>query len=333
MEKIGKIPVVLFVFKRKDTLDAIVERIKTYAPQRVYLIADGPRNLEEERLVSSCRQHVEKLIDWPCEIIKNYSDKNRGVYKNIGEGALWVFEREEKAIFLEDDNLPESSFFWFCESMLDRYEKAERVLWIMGSNYLGKAIFENNASYSFTRHMLPCGWASWASKFSKYYDGLFNKKDALSSFDKARINYYSSQFYKYDRSRWETEYYRITKGMNPISWDYQMAYTIRENNLVGIIPKFNQITNIGVDDYSIHGGNKKTNVMVDRFCENPSYLLEEEIIHPQTIGTGERFEKALNKIILPPLRMRLKSSIKTILVKCFCLNPNKSISKEILRKK
>ena len=76
---------------------------------------------------------VEFLINWDCEVIKNYAKENRGVYQNIGEGARWVFEREEKAIFLEDDNLPETSFFRFASEMLEKYETAPEVLWICGT--------------------------------------------------------------------------------------------------------------------------------------------------------------------------------------------------------
>jgi hypothetical protein len=36
------------------------------------------------------------------------------------------------------------------------------------NNYLGKYEAEDGASYVFTRHMLPFGWASWADKFNRF---------------------------------------------------------------------------------------------------------------------------------------------------------------------
>ncbi|MEF1172545.1 hypothetical protein REH73_09005, partial [Vibrio sinaloensis] len=115
----NKVPVAIFLFKRKETLERIFERIREYAPEKVYLIGDGPRNSEEEIEVLLAREHAESLIDWQCDIIRNYTSENRGVYKNIGLGASWVLEKEDRAIFLEDDNLPEQSFFPFCEELLD----------------------------------------------------------------------------------------------------------------------------------------------------------------------------------------------------------------------
>ena len=111
------IPIVLFIYRRKSTLPQIVSRIAEVKPKKFYIIADGPRNDKENKEVIECRELVESLITWDCEVIKNYSIENRGVYNNIGGGAQWVFEREEKAIFIEDDNLPEVTFFDYAKEL------------------------------------------------------------------------------------------------------------------------------------------------------------------------------------------------------------------------
>ncbi|WP_199666983.1 hypothetical protein [Exiguobacterium sp. AM39-5BH] len=171
------IPIVLFIFKRVDKTQLIIKRISEIRPKKIYIIADGPRDITEAEVVNRCRQMIEESIDWECEIIKNYSQNNRGVYENIGEGAKWVFKKEEQAIFLEDDNLPDLSFFDFCKEMLSEYRSDDRILWICGTNYLEEFENKENTSYVFTQHLLPCGWASWSDKFLKYYDGNLNKLD------------------------------------------------------------------------------------------------------------------------------------------------------------
>ena len=127
------IPVVLILFKRFDTLEKILDRIRYVKPQKVYLLSDEGRNENEKNMVQKVRNFVESSIDWDCKIIKKYATKNEGVYNNIALGAKWVFEREEKAIFLEDDNLPEVTFFNFCEEMLNKYVDDNRILWICGT--------------------------------------------------------------------------------------------------------------------------------------------------------------------------------------------------------
>ena len=177
METGFDIPVVVFFFNRPDMILQIMDRIAQVKPRRMYLFCDGGRNEAEWELVHACRRAVEARIDWDCEIIRNYADTNRGVYETIGKGACWVFQREEKAIFLEDDNLPELTFFPYCREMLERYENDRRVLWVCGTNYLQKYQPADGSSYVFTKHLLPCGIVGGAAWFiyyfvMKYYPGI-----------------------------------------------------------------------------------------------------------------------------------------------------------------
>ena len=63
------IPIVLFIFKRAEKSAIIIDQIAKIQPQKIYLIADGPRNKEEESQVQECRKTV-VLSDHqtPCDI-------------------------------------------------------------------------------------------------------------------------------------------------------------------------------------------------------------------------------------------------------------------------
>ena len=54
MDKRFKIPIVLFIFKRTDTVIRIIERIRSVAPAKIYLIGDEGRNDDEKKLVAQC---------------------------------------------------------------------------------------------------------------------------------------------------------------------------------------------------------------------------------------------------------------------------------------
>lgn len=317
-------PVVIFTFKRIDTTLEILKRIAQVKPKKLYIVSDYGRDEKEVEMVLKCRHEVEKAITWECEVIKDYALENRGVYKNIGEGALNVFEKEEKAIFLEDDNLPEASFFAFCEEMLEKYESEERILWICGTNYLG-FLKDRTASYGFTKHMLPCGWASWGEKFIKYYDCNFS----LLKDDKVRneiINRFETRrLYRHYKMNWDNEIKRIEGGLLPSSWDYQMCLSIRANDLLGILPYKNQIRNIGVDENSTHLGNSMENIMTRRFCGMSSYSLNYPIIHPEKIEVDTDQDAKLEKIIVPPLYHRIKVRTVNFIKKIFKIGENESI--------
>lgn len=303
------IPVVLIIFRRCDTMPRIIQRLAKVKPRKVYILADEGRNEKEIEQAHECRKTVESLINWDCEVVKNYAEENRGVYRNIGEGAKWVFEREEKAIFLEDDNLPETSFFRYADEMLEKYETAPEVLWICGTNYVTD--MNGKESYAFTQHLLPCGWASWSTKFLKYYDGelsTFRDEAHKRKFYSSYSNRWLAQW-QYQSVRNEVERHERTGRF--ISWDYQMLWSVRSNGLYGVVPLRNQITNIGVDEFSIHGGNSKNNVMTDRFCEVPSKQLDFPLIHPNEIAINKSVEHQLADIICPPHSTVLKSLLSS----------------------
>lgn len=322
----------IFIFKRGEKAGLIIDQISKISPKKIYLIADGPRTPSEKDEVEKCRKEVESHITWKCEVIKYYAERNRGVYDNIAGGAKWLLEKEPCAIFLEDDNFPALSFFSFCKEMLKRYKEDTRILWVCGTNYLGEYEPMDGSDYVFTQLMLPCGWASWSHKFLKFYDGdltLYN-----DSYVKERVkkNYKNKALLWQNLQSWDAENRRIKKGEKPMSWDFQMAFSLRAHNLLGIAPKYNQIMNIGADTFSTHGGVSMNLEMTSRFCEIPTRELTFPLKHPKVCLVDLNFEKYTEKVIVQPWNFRLKAKIANLIKKILRLDADVSITKTIKQK-
>jgi len=134
--------------------------------------------------------------------------------------------------------------------------------------------------------------------------------------------------YKHDIKRCEREAERPKNDQRYNSWDYQMVYSLRAHNLYGIVPKYNLIKNIGVDEFSEHGGistNKsivsyQQAIMTKRFCGINSFPLTFPIKHPKTVLTDLNFEEKLEKIVIPPIdfkthiKIRIKNQIATHII-------------------
>jgi hypothetical protein len=322
------IPVVLFLFKRKDTLEQIISRIREIAPCKVYIVADGPRNEDERTMTDEVREYVESLIDWDCEVVKNYSENNRGVYHNIGLGAKWVLSLEDSAIFLEDDNLPEITFFEYCRELLELYEEDSRVLWICGTNYLGNKPEVNGASYFFTQHLLPCGWASWSHKFNMYYDGdlkLLND-DSLNYMEHS---YKDNRLFKQDADVILKTKRLLDTDPQQASWDRQMIFSLRLHGVYGISPVQNQIKNIGADEFSTHGGTSTNKVMTGRFCEIPTQEISFPMSHPKFVLPEPEYDKAIAEIILYPFYMRAMLNFIRVIKPFFGIKKDESLMPKI----
>ncbi len=330
-----KIPVALFIFKRYDTLTRIIGRIAEVKPEKMYILADGPRNEQEKIQTDKCRAEVEKLITWDCEIIRRYPEENLGVLRNIGLGAKWVLEREDRAIFIEDDNLPETTFFPFCEELLEKYKDDDRILWICGTNYLTE--YPSKDSYMFTRHMLPCGWASWSDKYLKYYDAELKTLDDKEKLTQYKKTYDCREFKNIPlRDQMldaitKTKYF-VDHEINKSSWDFQMEYSVRSNGKFGISPCNNQIANIGADELSTHGGTSLQNEMTMRFCGMPSVPLTFPLKHPSEVKIDPIYEKKIGKITLYPFKERCKRKLGKAIKKVLRMDAGASIT-AMLKKK
>lgn len=327
-------PVVLLMFKRERIVD-IIERLRVVKPRKLYLVSDGGRTEKEQEQVDFCRKLAENAIDWECDVVKRYAESNKGVFDNIAGGAKWVFEREETAIFLEDDNLPEVSFFQYCEEMLAKYKQNPKILWVCGTNYFGDYTktknYEGDQSYYFTKCLLPCGWASWSSKFLKMYEDIFSGFDDRTLQRKIKKQFVSPALYRQSYGYWKEEVERIQSGKKTVSWDMQMDFSIKKHDVYGICPVKNQIKNIGVDEASIHGGSSMQDEMTRRFCGMDSYPLTFPLKHPEKVEIDKRFEKDLGAVILRPFPLRVERAINPILRRALHIPSGISTKKYIKR--
>jgi hypothetical protein len=133
-------PVALFVYNRPDKTEGVLDQISTVEPERLLVVADGPRS-ESDGDQDGCeatRPLVEDGVDWDCELAWNAADTNFELKRRFATGLRWILEEASEAIMLEDDCLPNESFFRFCATMLEEFRDDERAIDVCGSNQLGE---------------------------------------------------------------------------------------------------------------------------------------------------------------------------------------------------
>jgi threonyl-tRNA synthetase len=162
-------PILFLVFKRPDTTERVFEQIRSIRPAFLYLAADGPRNDKsgEKETCKKVREIVLSNIDWECEVNTLFRDENLGCGKAVSQAITWFFEHEEEGIILEDDCLPDASFFQYCAELLKKYRTEEKVMTISGSNLLGYPWKVNGQSYFWGQGGI-WGWATWKRAWSLY---------------------------------------------------------------------------------------------------------------------------------------------------------------------
>ena len=238
--------VVFCIFNRLETAKRVFEVIRQAKPPRLYIVSDAARGevAGEEEKVNIVRRYVEQHVDWPCEVFKNYADHNMGCGKRIPDGIDWAFESEEQLIILEDDCVPELSFFQYCEEMLDFYKEDERILMISGNNPFEEGCDQQH-EYLFVKIPFIWGWATWKRAW-KLYD--FN----IKSFPENKKNRIFKEVFPI-RAYWAyMAEFETVYNQKFDAWDYQWLYTCIVNNKLGVAPTENHVYNIGICEDSTH---------------------------------------------------------------------------------
>lgn len=247
-------PVLLLIFNRIDTVREVIEALKNVKPSRIYIAADGARkDKDEDSKVEIVRKYVLKHIDWPCELKTLFRDENLGCKTAVSSAIDWFFSYEEEGIILEDDTVPNESFFYFCGELLHRYRSDDRVMHISGTNFQD-GLIRGDGTYYFSNYAHVWGWATWKRAWEHYDVNMKNLPSFLvsNSFNEKNI---SESTKKYMRKVFLKIY------DNKIdTWDYQWLYTIWKRNGVSITPNINLISNIGFGKDATHTKNDFSNV-------------------------------------------------------------------------
>lgn len=237
-------PVLFLVFNRPRHTRAVLEQIRRAHPARLYVHCDGARThvAGEAEKVAEVRAIIEKNVDWRCELKTLYRTENQGLRNGVFDALNWFFNAEPYGIVLEDDCVPDPSFFPFCEELLERYKDDPRVMHIGCSNLAESYTARQETSYVFTRFSFVWGWAGWRRAWkmmSPDLEGLevFEQSGTIRHFiaDKKAQAYMLSKFH-------------ATQRHENNSWAYAWFYSILKNDGICIVPKNNLVQNVGVGE-------------------------------------------------------------------------------------
>jgi len=235
-------PILFLIFNREDTTQKVFDAIRQQKPKYLFVAADGPRKHKQGEAKTCQRvRNIIKQVDWDCEVKTLFRDENLGCKMAVSSAITWFFENVEQGIILEDDCLPDPSFFPYCEELLEKYKDDTRIGHISGNNFLVD-IIEKDISYDFCSFPHIWGWATWRRVW-KNYDVNFpfweeqKEKRSFLFCNKWDEIYFSSFISDVINNR---------NGIN--TWDTQYLFSLRLQNQLSIYPAVNLVTNIGLEN-------------------------------------------------------------------------------------
>lgn len=245
-------PILFLVFNRPEKTRIVFEAIRAVRPTQLFVSADGPRvNLIGEKEKCEIVRSIATGVDWDCELKILFRDENLGCGKAVSSAITWFFDNVDEGIILEDDCLPDSSFFHFCSDLLVKYRSEGQVMSISGSNLLGYLRNESDQSYFWGLGGI-WGWATWKRAWSLYDFEMAEWGEDLVK-HQIRNAIHTQEWYEYYKPMFDACY----KGTLD-TWDVQWFYTILRNTGLSVNPKVNLVKNIGFGHGATHTGNSQS---------------------------------------------------------------------------
>lgn len=265
-------PVLLLVYNRLQTTIPVFEAIAASRPSTLLVVADGPKQSDAED-ARRC-EAVRKLVcqpRWDCDLRVNCADSNLGFKRRISTGLAWALSQFEEIIVVEDDCVPEETFFPFCTELLDRYRHDERVMMIAGCNFqFGRR--RGTASYYASRAVGTWGWATWRRAF-RHFDPDMREWPAKRSGTLLDRTWPVPEMAAYWRQKLdEAHECRVD------SWDYQWAFSMWRHDGLQVVSNVNLIHYIGCLPDTAH-----TNDPQAAFCGIPTEPMRFPLRHPANL--------------------------------------------------
>lgn len=289
--------VLFLVYNRPDTTIRVFESIRSVRPPRLYVAADGPRpsrsgEVENVALV----RKIATNVDWPCEFKTLYREHNLGCKKAVSSAIDWFFEHEEEGIILEDDCLPHTDFYFFCEKLLNYYRDEQSVAVITGDNFQSGRI-RGIGSFYFSKYNHCWGWATWRRAWAVYDGNLrfwqqWKESEGWRAVCPDRV----------ERRYWEAIFDQVCLGRID-SWAYPWTASVWHSGGLTATPNVNLVSNIGFGQDATHTHDAET-----QHANLPVFGLM-NITFPINVVQDEAADRYVFDFVFGGCRMRMPNKI------------------------
>jgi hypothetical protein len=240
--------VTVFFYRRPDHLRRVMETIRIAKPPILFGVSDGARADDAESWagVEESRRIFRSAIDWPCRVEILERKTNVGSYLSVSGGLDWVFERVDETIILEDDTVPDLTFFRFASELLEKYRSQAAIGSISGDNYDDPNDWPRQESYRFTRYHHAWGWATWKRAWQH-----FDREEKLLPLIEGQ-NWRKEQGLSRKECAYWLRCFQHNYAKKLDAWDYRWTLSLWSKNMFCIVPRINLVRNIGFDALGTH---------------------------------------------------------------------------------
>lgn len=235
-------PCVLLVgYKRPEIVRRQLQVLQTVRPSRLLVCCD--RDQDDQEGSRFWTRLIEGTVDWPCDVGLDIADRHLGLSGRITSAIGLALEDSSSVMVLEDDCMPDPTFFSFCETLLRRYETDERV-WMIAGGRPRDASRPHGQDYTFSIYPFVWGWATWRSRWNRADLSGQTWTSAMESGLMERN--FPDEF---ERAYWST---KIGRAAESGLWDYLWFLNMLTYGGMCAVPAANLVQNHGFGSEATH---------------------------------------------------------------------------------
>ncbi len=244
-----EVPVLIITFNRPEHTLKTLSALKLQKPPIVYVYQDGPRDGNSLDIIkcNEVKDIINNEINWHCNLVKKYSEINRGCRDSIIYAISEVLKVHDSVIVLEDDIITSPAFYTYMVKALEFYKDRKSVYSISGHSHSPEK-FVVPKEYDYDVFVSPrlfnWGWGTWRDRWENtdwsmsYYDELIRHPYECQAFNRGGDDMIPML--------------RNEKEGRSSAWDIQFAFAHFYNHAISIVPCISYTHNIGMDGSGTH---------------------------------------------------------------------------------
>lgn len=295
----SKAPIVLFTYKRLDTLKQTIAALQeNYLAKESDLIifSDAAKHFADKEVVDRIRDYLKEVTGF--QSVKVYAaTSNKGLAKSIIEGVSSVINEYGKAIVLEDDLKTTPNFLNFMNASLENYKNDYGVFSVSGYSFnLDEKVDAPEEIYLLNRGW-SWGWATWEDRWNSVdwavsdYDRFLKNKVARKEFSRGGSDLVSM----------------LKRQMNGTldSWAIRWFYHQFKVNGLTVYSNYSKVYNNGFDEDATH-----TTGSVQRYLPKLDQVYATDFNFPKNVEINAFYQKQFQRKM--SISSRIVSKIRTI---------------------
>ena len=289
-------PICIFVYKRRDTFEKVVEsllRNPECSVSSLYIFSDAAKGEKDRRAVEDVRNFA-RHIEGFASVTLVERPSNQGLAKSIISGVTEVLQTHGEIIVLEDDLVVSDNFLAYMNQCLDKYRTNSKIWSVSGYSSEKISALSCESDVFFGPRASSWGWATWMDRWQ-------------------RVDWAVSDFHKLDDAKTRHDFNRGGSDLVTMlkrqrtgsidSWAIRFCFYQFLNNALDVVPHYSKVINLGFEESATN-----TSGMEGRFYTELDSSGRRKFDLPDVVNRDKEFEEAFRAPF--GIKVRLKYRLR-----------------------